>query len=211
MGYHPTNVHGVYESGGNDFTNIPGTYAPRVAGLPGVAEAANAQTPDQAQQQLTRSLSGFKSGSSYPHQQGGLSPSVAPVKAPTPTAPPQIKAPQPPAPDPLAGAAIQTQYLPAAQRLGGVIGQAIGDHWGAGPGVPTAPYAPTLSPSKWAGTHAVEDAYNSPLGQFTTSGIGDYWTGRGLPSARKVPGLFDPSDWWISRQLGDFGRGLAGG
>jgi hypothetical protein len=210
MGYHPTNVQGVFESGGNNFTNLPSVYGAGARGLSGVAAVADGLTPQQAHQQLTKNLSTFSSG----RTKAGLPGAVPPVKAPLPTAPTPFagaainKAFEP---DPFNGAAIQNQYEPAAQQAGNFIGSSIGDAWGAGPGVPTAPDAPTFSPSKWAGTHAVEDAYNSGLGRFTTSGIGDYWgAGKGMPKAPKVPAIYDPADWWISKQLGSFGRGLAG-
>ena len=163
-------------------------------------------------------------GNSFTNVPGA--PSVAPVRAPLPLAQSRLKAPVPKPvapnpfagaaidkayePDPFNGAAIQTQYEPAAQQLGGFVGQAIGDHWGAGPGVPTAPDAPTFTPSKWAGTSAVKDAYNSELGQYGVKGISDYWTAKGLPPVRPIPAIYDPADWWITRQLGAFGRGLAG-
>jgi hypothetical protein len=166
----------------------------------------------------------YRDGNAFSNVPGA--PSVAPVRAPLPLAQTRLKAPVsvPVAPSPLAGAAInkayepdpfngaaiQTQYEPVAQQAGNFIGSSIGDAWGAGPGVPTAPDAPTFTPSKWAGTHAVEDAYNSGLGQYGVKGVSDYWTAKGLPSARPIPAIYDPADWWIARQLGAFGRGVAG-
>lgn len=167
----------------------------------------------------------YRDGNAFSNVPGA--PSVAPVRAPLPLAQRPLKAPtlKPVArsqlagaainkslePNPLAGAAIQTQYEPAAQQLGGAISNDIADDWGAAPGTPTARQPHTFTPSKWAGTHAVEDIYSSPISQYGINGISDLWTARGLPPTRKVPGLFDPAEWWITRQLGNFGRGLAGG
>lgn len=216
MGFQPTGVHGVYEKGGNSFTNVPSVY-----------NEANQISPSDAAEQLASSIRNQGANLS-PSQQnaifGGTGVSYsnpAPAKSPASVAQTSLKPPvrNPLAgaainkayePDPFNGAAIQTQYEPVAQQAGNFIGSSIGDAWGAGPGVPTAPDAPTFTPSKWAGTHAVEDAYNSGLGQYGVKGISDYWTAKGLPSARPIPAIYDPSDWWIAKQLGSFGRGLAG-
>ncbi|QQD73584.1 hypothetical protein [Acidithiobacillus ferrivorans] len=248
MGFEPTDVHGVHEQGGNNFTNIPSVYNEANQISPsGAAEQLATNMHNQganlspAQQNAllggtgasydkpAPSLKPFSdpgSVSSYQKMIGpppaglpsasGMPQRVNPMKSPLVDSfftgrAPYLGVPNISAAIPTPGQVTAAKPKPAAQQAGNFIGGSIGDAWGAGPGVPTAPDAPTFTPSKWAGTHAVEDAYNSGLGRFTTSGIGDYWgAGKGMPKAPKVPAIYDPADWWISKQLGSFGRGLAG-